>query len=72
MVVLEEGSMLTTGHNQYLQPDYLSPLPTTVSTAFSVDPPSNFDPFLFILLFLGEKIRGKYSHVENESKCEKN
>lgn len=31
MVVLEEGSMLTTGHNQYLQPDYLSPLPTTVS-----------------------------------------
>lgn len=45
MVVLEEGSMLTTGHNQYLQPDYLSPLPTTVSTAFSVDPPSNFDPF---------------------------
>ncbi|XP_012538831.1 zinc finger protein Noc [Monomorium pharaonis] len=26
MVVLEEGSMLTTGHNQYLQPDYLSPL----------------------------------------------
>ena len=32
MVVLEEGGMLTTGHNQYLQPDYLSPLPTTVST----------------------------------------
>lgn len=32
MVVLEEGSMLTTGHNQYLQPDYLSPLPTTVSS----------------------------------------
>ncbi|XP_018055701.1 PREDICTED: zinc finger protein Noc [Atta colombica] len=30
MVVLEEGSMLTTGHNQYLQPDYLSPLPTSV------------------------------------------
>ncbi|XP_017790056.1 PREDICTED: zinc finger protein Noc [Habropoda laboriosa] len=29
MVVLEEGGMLTTGHNQYLQPDYLSPLPTT-------------------------------------------
>ncbi|XP_011159577.1 zinc finger protein Noc [Solenopsis invicta] len=28
MVVLEEGSMLTTGHNQYLQPDYLSPLST--------------------------------------------
>lgn len=32
MVVLEEGGMLTTGHNQYLQPDYLSPLPTTVSS----------------------------------------
>lgn len=31
MVVLEEGGMLSTGHNQYLQPDYLSPLPTTVS-----------------------------------------
>lgn len=30
MVVLEEGGMLTSGHNQYLQPDYLSPLPTTV------------------------------------------
>ncbi|KAG8035200.1 hypothetical protein G9C98_001690 [Cotesia typhae] len=30
MVVLEEGDMLTTGHNQYLQPDYLSPLPTTL------------------------------------------
>ncbi|XP_066588457.1 zinc finger protein Noc-like [Prorops nasuta] len=30
MVVLEEGGMLTTGHNQYLQPDYLSPLPTTL------------------------------------------
>lgn len=34
MVVLEEGSMLTTGHNQYLQPDYLSPLSTPVSTVF--------------------------------------
>ncbi|XP_011698604.1 PREDICTED: zinc finger protein Noc [Wasmannia auropunctata] len=30
MVVLEEGSMLTTGHNQYLQPDYLSPVATSV------------------------------------------
>ncbi|EFN66230.1 Zinc finger protein Noc, partial [Camponotus floridanus] len=30
MVVLEEGGMLTTGHNQYLPPDYLSPLPTTL------------------------------------------
>lgn len=48
MVVLEEGSMLTTGHNQYLQPDYLSPLPTTVSIA----------PFLlpiFASRFVGEK-----------------
>lgn len=35
MVVLEEGGMLTTGHNQYLPPDYLSPLPTTVSIAYS-------------------------------------
>ncbi|XP_046477218.1 zinc finger protein Noc [Neodiprion pinetum] len=30
MVVLEESGMLTSGHNQYLQPDYLSPLPTTL------------------------------------------
>lgn len=33
MVVLEEGGMLTTGHNQYLQPDYLSPLPTVSNTS---------------------------------------
>lgn len=33
MVVLEEGGMLT-GHNQYLPPDYLSPLPTTVSIIY--------------------------------------
>lgn len=31
MVVLEGGGMLTNSGNQYLQPDYLSPLPTTVS-----------------------------------------
>lgn len=31
MVVLENGGMVTIGNNQYLQPDYLSPLPTTVS-----------------------------------------
>lgn len=32
MVVLETGaSMVTIGNTQYLQPDYLSPLPTTVS-----------------------------------------
>ncbi|XP_046996456.1 zinc finger protein Noc [Schistocerca americana] len=30
MVVLEGGGMLTSGSNQYLQPDYLSPLPTTL------------------------------------------
>lgn len=31
MVVLEGGGMLSSASNQYLQPDYLSPLPTTVS-----------------------------------------
>lgn len=31
MVVLEGGGMLNSASNQYLQPDYLSPLPTTVS-----------------------------------------
>lgn len=30
MVVLEGGGMLTTNGNQYIQPDYLSPLPTTL------------------------------------------
>ncbi|XP_055714065.1 zinc finger protein Noc [Phlebotomus papatasi] len=30
MVVLEGGGMVTIGNNQYLQPDYLSPLPTTL------------------------------------------
>ncbi|XP_072385216.1 zinc finger protein Noc [Diabrotica undecimpunctata] len=30
MVVLEGGSMLSSAGNQYLQPDYLSPLPTTL------------------------------------------
>ncbi|KAK9738494.1 hypothetical protein QE152_g9849 [Popillia japonica] len=30
MVVLEGGGMLSTSANQYLQPDYLSPLPTTL------------------------------------------
>ncbi|XP_059616670.1 zinc finger protein Noc [Phlebotomus argentipes] len=30
MVVLEGGGMITIGNNQYLQPDYLSPLPTTL------------------------------------------
>lgn len=33
MVVLEGGGMLSSASNQYLQPDYLSPLPTTVSAA---------------------------------------
>ncbi|CAG9768791.1 unnamed protein product [Ceutorhynchus assimilis] len=30
MVVLEGGGLLSTAGNQYLQPDYLSPLPTTL------------------------------------------
>lgn len=30
MVVLEGGGLLSGAGNQYLQPDYLSPLPTTV------------------------------------------
>ncbi|KAK6626611.1 hypothetical protein RUM44_009087 [Polyplax serrata] len=30
MVVLEGGGMLSSASNQYLQPDYLSPLPTTL------------------------------------------
>ncbi|XP_059471285.1 zinc finger protein Noc [Neocloeon triangulifer] len=30
MVVLDSRGMLTNGSNQYLQPDYLSPLPTTL------------------------------------------
>jgi len=34
MVVLETG-MLTSSANQYLQPDYLSPLSTTVSTIYN-------------------------------------
>lgn len=33
MVVLETGgTMVTIGNTQYLQPDYLSPLPTMVSS----------------------------------------
>lgn len=32
MVVLEAKGMLTAGSNQYLQPDYLSPLPTTLDS----------------------------------------
>lgn len=31
MVVLEDGGMMATNPNQYLQPDYLAPLPSTVS-----------------------------------------
>lgn len=35
MVVLENsGAMVTIGSTQYLQPDYLSPLPTTVRLFF--------------------------------------
>lgn len=35
MVVLDGGTMVTMGSTQYLQPDYLSPLPTTVSDLFA-------------------------------------
>nr|CAD7605535.1 unnamed protein product [Timema genevievae] len=35
MVVLESGGMITTGSNQYLQPDYLSPLPTTLEVSLA-------------------------------------
>lgn len=34
MVVLESGGIMNPGSNQYLQPDYLSPLPTTVRVSF--------------------------------------
>lgn len=36
MVVLDGGTMDNLGRSQYLQPDYLSPLPTTVSSLFSI------------------------------------
>ncbi|KAJ8927702.1 hypothetical protein NQ314_019799 [Rhamnusium bicolor] len=36
MVVLEGGSMLSSASNQYLQPDYLSPLPTTKTRKWEV------------------------------------
>nr|CAD7460692.1 unnamed protein product [Timema tahoe] len=36
MVVLESGGMITTGSNQYLQPDYLSPLPTTLEVSLAL------------------------------------
>jgi hypothetical protein len=49
MVVLEGGGMLTTGSNQYLQPDYLSPLPTTVS--YSVINITRF--FIVLFEFIG-------------------
>ncbi|OWR46666.1 putative zinc finger protein nocA [Danaus plexippus plexippus] len=32
MVVLEDGVMMTTNPNQYLQPDYLTPLPSTLDS----------------------------------------
>jgi hypothetical protein len=46
MVVLEGGGMLSTSGNQYLQPDYLSPLPTTVSCSSLVRRPG-FNNFFF-------------------------
>lgn len=72
MVVLEEGSMLTTGHNQYLQPDYLSPLPTTVSIALF--PPSNFSSNFSSVLsaFAGERGRKDSHRVENENERARN
>lgn len=32
MVILEGAAMLQIGNNQYLQPDYMSPLPTSVGS----------------------------------------
>ncbi|XP_045766143.1 zinc finger protein Noc [Maniola jurtina] len=32
MVVLEDGAMMTTNPNQYLQPDYLTPLPSSLDS----------------------------------------
>jgi hypothetical protein len=48
MVVLEGGGMLSTSGNQYLQPDYLSPLPTTVSCSSLVRRPG-FNKIFFDL-----------------------
>lgn len=46
MVVLEGGGgVVTIGNNQYLQPDYLTPLSTTVSISL---PLSTFYPKNFI------------------------
>lgn len=65
MVVLEEGSMLTTGHNQYLQPDYLSPLPTTVSIVALYIIPFFFFFFYFPVRFRSKNTdKGKKFHVE--------
>lgn len=60
MVVLEGGGMLSTGGNQYLQPDYLSPLPTTVI---------NFIYSIVFFLFsnLGLFLRSKYLKKSKET-----
>lgn len=52
MVVLDGGTMVSLGSTQYLQPDYLSPLPTTVST------------FLHIFLFYNFKQLNCYDDDE--------
>lgn len=49
MVVLEGGGLLSNAGNQYLQPDYLSPLPTTVS--FNKQKKGEMFRFNFVFLF---------------------
>ena len=36
MVVLDSKGMLTAGNNQYLEPDFFTPLPTTVSNSVKI------------------------------------
>lgn len=50
MVVLEGGGMLTNSGNQYLQPDYLSPLPTTVSIISNENTTRNRNKITHILI----------------------
>lgn len=37
MVIQEGAAMLQMGNNQYLQPDYMSPLPTSVRLKIMID-----------------------------------
>lgn len=61
MVVLDSGSsMVTIGNTQYLQPDYLSSIPTTVRIFFF---------FYKKIDFMREKINFKYKKDENSGKC---